>query len=240
MYLEWNFTWVILKLILVIDGRVISCEFAVWWISPDIIDDKSTLVQVMAWCRQATSHYLSQCWPRFMSPYVATRPQWVNFHLPISTEFFYMTWLTVSFLILKWYDEPLLSCHLVKICKLTKNKQGSHHFFHLHPWVPSVAAPGWVGKLEVVNRWSTRIPQPLLQKFKPQPRLQKFKLRVPPWPLTYWPIVCHTLSPHEVYLCHIYGNNPWNQGWATEGTWHAGRTDRVKPIYPTQLHCAGV
>ena len=24
--------------------------------------DKSTLVQVMAWCRQATSHYLSQCW----------------------------------------------------------------------------------------------------------------------------------------------------------------------------------
>ena len=24
----------------------------------------STLVQVMAWCRQATSHYLSQCWPK--------------------------------------------------------------------------------------------------------------------------------------------------------------------------------
>ena len=23
---------------------------------------RSTLVQVMAWCRQATSHYLSQCW----------------------------------------------------------------------------------------------------------------------------------------------------------------------------------
>ena len=41
-------------------------------------NDKSTLVQVMAWCRQATSHYLSQCWPRFMSPYGVTRPQWVN------------------------------------------------------------------------------------------------------------------------------------------------------------------
>ena len=25
----------------------------------DLTDDKSTLVQVMAWCRQATSHYLS-------------------------------------------------------------------------------------------------------------------------------------------------------------------------------------
>ena len=30
--------------------------------------DKSTLVQVMAWCCQATSHYLSQCWPRSMWP----------------------------------------------------------------------------------------------------------------------------------------------------------------------------
>ena len=26
-----------------------------------LADDKSILVQVMAWCRQATSHYLSQC-----------------------------------------------------------------------------------------------------------------------------------------------------------------------------------
>ena len=40
---------------------------------------KSTLVQVMAWCHQATSHYLSQCWPRSMPPYGFTRPQWVNF-----------------------------------------------------------------------------------------------------------------------------------------------------------------
>ena len=32
----------------------------------------------MAWCRQATSHYLSQCWPRSMLPYGVTRPQWVK------------------------------------------------------------------------------------------------------------------------------------------------------------------
>ena len=31
-----------------------------------------------AWCRQATSHYLSQFWPRFMSPYGVTRPQWIK------------------------------------------------------------------------------------------------------------------------------------------------------------------
>ena len=32
----------------------------------------------MVWCHQATSHYLSQCWPRSLSPYDVSRPQWVN------------------------------------------------------------------------------------------------------------------------------------------------------------------
>ena len=50
-----------------------------WDVMPQVlIDDKSTLVQVIAWCRQATSHYLSQCWPRSLSPYGVTRPQWVK------------------------------------------------------------------------------------------------------------------------------------------------------------------
>ena len=34
---------------------------------PNTFNDKSTSVQVMAWCCQATSHYLSPCWPRSMS-----------------------------------------------------------------------------------------------------------------------------------------------------------------------------
>ena len=41
-------------------------------------DFMSTLVQVMAWCRQATSHYLRQCSHKSLSPYGITRPQWVN------------------------------------------------------------------------------------------------------------------------------------------------------------------
>ena len=32
----------------------------------------------MAWCRQATRHYLNQCWPRSLPPYGVTRPQWVK------------------------------------------------------------------------------------------------------------------------------------------------------------------
>ena len=75
---EWNFRHVIFKQILVIDGWCICCEIALIWMSLDFADDQSTLVQVMAWCRQATSHYLSQCWPRSMSPYGVTGPQWVN------------------------------------------------------------------------------------------------------------------------------------------------------------------
>ena len=43
-----------------------------------ISDDEPTLVQVMAWCRQAASHYLSQCSPRSLSSYGVTRPQCVK------------------------------------------------------------------------------------------------------------------------------------------------------------------
>ena len=57
----------------------------------DFTDDQSTLVQVMAWCRQATSHYLSQCWPRSLSPYGVTRPQWVN-SMWISNYTHYKVW----------------------------------------------------------------------------------------------------------------------------------------------------
>ena len=45
---------------------------------PPLVNDKSTLIHVMAWCRLASSHYMSQCWPRPLSPYGFTWPQWVN------------------------------------------------------------------------------------------------------------------------------------------------------------------
>ena len=61
-----------------IDDWGISCDIALIWISLDFTDDQSTLIQVMAWCRQATSHYLSQCWPRSLSPDVVARLQWVK------------------------------------------------------------------------------------------------------------------------------------------------------------------
>ena len=60
-------------------GWCIPCQIALRWMSEDFTDDKSTLCQVLAWCRQARSHYLSQCWPRSILPYGVTRPQWVSY-----------------------------------------------------------------------------------------------------------------------------------------------------------------
>ena len=43
-------------------------EIALHWMPHKTFDEKSTLVQITAWWRKATSHYLSQCWPRSMLP----------------------------------------------------------------------------------------------------------------------------------------------------------------------------
>ena len=70
---EWNFRLMIYKKVLVINGWGLSCEMALIWMSLDFTYDQSTFVHVMAWCRQATSHCVSQCWPRSLPPYGVTR-----------------------------------------------------------------------------------------------------------------------------------------------------------------------
>ena len=47
----------------------ISCEIGPLWMP--------TSVPVMAWCRQATNHYFSQCWPRSISSNDFTGLQYV-------------------------------------------------------------------------------------------------------------------------------------------------------------------
>ena len=66
---ENNFEYVIFKPILQINIFSTSYKIALMWMPQSPIHAKSTLVQVMAWCRQATSHYLNQCWPRFVTTY---------------------------------------------------------------------------------------------------------------------------------------------------------------------------
>ena len=87
---EWNFRYIIFKLNLAIYGSNILFDIALGWMSLDPTDDKSALVWVMAWCHQATSHYLSQSRPRFVSPYGFTRPQWLIY--PYSSGLLYWHW----------------------------------------------------------------------------------------------------------------------------------------------------
>ena len=109
---EWNFRHAIFKQILVIDGWGISCEIALIWMSLDFTDDQSTLVQVMAWCRQATSHYLVLCWPRSLLAYGVTRPQWDKY-LTSCTNII----ITFVFLVYHWFNRSFryfqftLKCH---------------------------------------------------------------------------------------------------------------------------------
>ena len=52
-----NFTSVISKLIIQNSSFNTRCVIVLWWMPQKLIHGKSTLVQVMTWCRQATSHY---------------------------------------------------------------------------------------------------------------------------------------------------------------------------------------
>ena len=73
-----NMKSIIFKLITQNDSLGTSWEIELSWVPQNLINEKSALVQVLAWCCQATSHYLSQCWPRYTPPYGIPRPQWVN------------------------------------------------------------------------------------------------------------------------------------------------------------------
>ena len=113
-----------------IDAWGISCELALRWMSFDLTDDKSTLVQVMAWCHQATSHYLSQCWPRSMSPNGVIRPQWVNDDH--STYYLQVLDMMLSFFLVKqapWNDGPMRGPILHKIIYGKVHYTGQQHKF---------------------------------------------------------------------------------------------------------------
>ena len=66
-----NLKLVTFKVVSSIDILSICYEIALRYMPQDLANDKSTLVQVMAWCRQATGHYLSRSW------HCATMPSWV-------------------------------------------------------------------------------------------------------------------------------------------------------------------
>ena len=70
------FKWIIFKLISATDGRGIYCENTLkWW---------------------SASHYLSQYWLIFLSPYGVTRPHWVNLLLPSDAKQHHRLWTQLT------------------------------------------------------------------------------------------------------------------------------------------------
>ena len=65
------------------------------WMLEDLVDGKSTLVQVMAWCHQAWSHYQNQYWPRSLRPYDLTKPQLVK-HKRLTTSVTNLSYVIIS------------------------------------------------------------------------------------------------------------------------------------------------
>ena len=76
----------IFQLIIVIGGWRVSYKIVLKWMPMDLTDGKSTLVQVMAWCRQATRNYRSQCWPRSLLPYGVIRDN-IKDNMKLKLEF---------------------------------------------------------------------------------------------------------------------------------------------------------
>ena len=81
----WQWFLTVLQLIIQNSGLGTWCEVYFMWMPQNLTNEKSTLVQVMAWCHQATSHYLSQCWPRVLLnrgwadlTYCITNSEWVK------------------------------------------------------------------------------------------------------------------------------------------------------------------
>ena len=73
-----NIELLIFKLISSIDILKISYEIALNRTRLDIADDQWALVQLIAWCRQATSHNPNQCSSSLMTLYGVTRVKLIN------------------------------------------------------------------------------------------------------------------------------------------------------------------
>ena len=110
---------VIFNLALLIGIFKSSYDDVLRWMPQDLSDDKSTLVQVMAWCHQATSHYLNQCWPRSLMSYGVTRPQWVN---SLGSRDAYMTrppWVQIK--ACRLFSAKPLSETMITYCQTLRN-----------------------------------------------------------------------------------------------------------------------
>ena len=104
-------------------------------------NELSTFVQVMAWCPQATSQYLGQCWPRSMWPYGVSkqvRPRWFNRYTTLQI---YICRIFCN--IFLWYI-VLIPCSIVHIYQgqkiISDTRQCPNHWY-CQRWLVRPSAP---------------------------------------------------------------------------------------------------
>ena len=135
-------------------------------------DDNSTLVQVMAWCRQAASHYLSQCWPKAMASYGITRPQWVNKEIFAQQKNLSVTQYLTVFILWAYNQSINVWCYQLP----NKNSQT-----YLKVIFGSAASPAEVVYclLGLMPQWNHRksLSQSFYEVWKPQHWLQHLRIQ---------------------------------------------------------------
>ena len=138
-----NFKSITFKLITQNSSLGTCCESLVW-IPENLTYEKSTLAQVMAWCHQVTSRYLSQCWPRSVSTYGVTRPNCVKLILQQNS----FPHFTISLLHMntKWALKNIIQWKLYKMttkfCDLSK-QMVLHGRENKHDFVKTVPGKWW-------------------------------------------------------------------------------------------------
>ena len=117
---------------------------ALSWVQKSVTDDKSTLIHVMAWCRQAANYYLGQWWPNAVTAYDVTRPQRVRYNVGKWPNNVNIIWHGLAFLIqimmIVWYVyyltySPEFDVWFRWSCKLTfilYNQSWSCHLVIFH------------------------------------------------------------------------------------------------------------
>ena len=113
-----NFEIIIFELIFLIDILRDSYEIVLWRMLKQQFHEKSTLVQVMAWCGQAARQYLSQYWPRYLLTYEIWWHQATNLSFPemiyhpilFSASSYFHTILSSFLGTSQWTEHILLLC----------------------------------------------------------------------------------------------------------------------------------
>ena len=89
----------------------------------------------MAWCHKATTHHRSKWWPRFMSPYGVTRPQWLKLtHNAVCLYCSFFIWYVMYICIYSGVMWLKCQCQILYVARIMRFcTRFAIHYFCLGP-----------------------------------------------------------------------------------------------------------